>query len=387
MTRVIVNDMAGDYFRLKKGAVTMNYYFIVLAVIILLIIIFEFVNGLLNSQNDGSLSTGMISAGLGLVVTAFPGVIDTLVAFMGITLTGEMQASENNIISIICGVILMIAGCISSLVMKDRIFVLNMLGLFSQFEISDIKNIKDLKLADFKVKEIVIDFVDIYKSDDKMTDKVNEMIINKIEKQCNTFKDRSKEFESCYTGMGPIPYTILAGTYLANSQIERYFEYKRSDNKYYELSRKSKYPELKEVFPSNKKMNAKEVIVAISITRNVQECDMAQFGDMDIIRLEVDIPADNFIISKKQLNDYKIKILNCLEKIKVEYSQIECIHLLTSIPSCMSLEIGKMIALNNNRLPKVVSHHYVNAETPKYPFGIVVTENTFNNEKGKLIKN
>ena len=115
MTRVIVNDMAGDYFRLKKGAVTMNYYFIVLAVIILLIIIFEFVNGLLNSQNDGSLSTGMISAGLGLVVTAFPGVIDTLVAFMGITLTGEMQASENNIISIICGVILLIAGCIRSM--------------------------------------------------------------------------------------------------------------------------------------------------------------------------------------------------------------------------------------------------------------------------------
>lgn len=365
----------------------MNYYFIVLAVIIVLIIIFEFINGLLNSQNDNSLSTGMISAGLGLVVTAFPGVIDTLVAFMGLTLTGEMQASETNIISIICGVILMIAGCISSLVMKDRIFVLNMLGLFSQFEISDVKNIKDLKLVDFKVKEIVIDFVDIYKSDDKMTDKVNKMIINKIEKQCNTFKDRSKDFKSCYTGMGPIPYTILAGTYLANSQIERYFEYKRSDGKYYELSRKSKYPELKEVFPSDKKVNAKDVIVAISITREVHECDIAQFGDMDIIRLEVDTPADNLIISKKQLHDYKIRIVNCLEKIKIEYNQIECIHLLASIPSCMSLEIGKMIALNNSRLPKVVSHHYINAEIPKYPFGIVVTENTFNNEKGKLIKN
>lgn len=116
----------------------MNYYFIVLAVIILLIIVFEFINGLLNSQNDNYLSTGMISAGLGLVVTAFPRVIDTLVAFMRITLTGEMQASETNVISIICGVILMIAGWISSLVMKDRIFVLNMLRLFSQFEISDI---------------------------------------------------------------------------------------------------------------------------------------------------------------------------------------------------------------------------------------------------------
>ena len=363
----------------------MNYYFIVLAIIIVLILFFEFINGILNAKRDNYLPMAMISAGLGLVVTAFPGVMDILISFMGFTLNGEMQNSEPNIISIVCGVILMIIGISSHFVMRDRIFVLNMFGVFSQFEISDSKNIRDLKLADFKVKEIVIDFVDIYKSNKKMTNEINQMITKKIEKQCNTFKDRSKDFKSCYTGMGPIPYTILAGTYLANSQIERYFEYKRSEGKYYELGKKNKYPQLKEEFPINKNADRKDVVVAISITREVQECDMIQFEDMDIVRLKVDKPADNIIVSKRQLDNYKMKILNCLEKIKQEYNQIECIHLLASIPSCMSLEIGKMISLNNSRLPQVISYHYVNAEAPKYPYGIVVTENTFNDEKGKLI--
>lgn len=105
----------------------MNYYFIMIVVIIILVTIVEFINSLLNSKNDNSLSAAMISAGLGLIVTAFPGLIDSLITFMGVTLTGQMQASEINIVSIICGVILMIIGCIKDFYLMDSPLILMLL--------------------------------------------------------------------------------------------------------------------------------------------------------------------------------------------------------------------------------------------------------------------
>lgn len=370
-----------------EGRNTMNlYYLIGIIVVIALVLISEVVNGLLGPKNGNQLTIAMIMGGVGLIITAFPGVLDCLVNLLQISISGEVTSSNSNIIQIICGFILISFGFASYYVLKDRIFVLNMFGLYVQPEISEEKNIKDLKLSDFKVREAIIDFVDIFKSKSKMSDDINDTITKKISYETTKFKNRSNGFKSCFTGMGPIPYTIFAGTYLADSHMDRYFEYKRSDNKYIELKKKKKgYPVLLEQFPENPNINSKDVIVTLSITQMIQDNDAVQFGNLDIIKIKLDNPANNVIISINQLYDYKDKIMNCLEKLKNEYTQIERIYLLASIPSCMSLEIGKMIALNSNRIPKVISCHYVMSETPRYPFGIVITDNASKSEKGKLI--
>ena len=362
------------------------YYLIGIIIVIALVLISEVVNGLLGPKNGNQLTVAMIMGGFGLIITAFPGVLDCLVNLLQISISGEVTNSNSNIIQIICGFILIAFGFASYYVLKDRIFVLNMFGLYVQPEISEEKNIKDLKLSDFKVKEAIIDFVDIFKSKSKMSDDINETITKKISYETIKFKNRSNGFKSCFTGMGPIPYTIFAGTYLADSHMDRYFEYKRSDNKYIELKKKKKgYPALIEQFPENPNIDSKDVIVTLSITQMIQDSDAVQFGKLDIIKIKIDNPANNVIISINQLYDYKDKIMNCLEKLKNEYTQVERIYLLASIPSCMSLEIGKMIALNSNRIPKVISCHYVMSETPRYPFGILITDNASKSEKGKLI--
>lgn len=364
----------------------MIYYFIVISMIIIVNIIFELIVTL--SKSESSVSGSMITTGISLIVSAFPSFKGTIVGFLGQTIGNEASVPQTNILSIISGFVLIVFGIIYNKNIRDRIFILNMLGIFNQLEISDLQNIKNLKLADFKVKEILIDFVDVFSNG--INNKSNKIIVDKIKNQCIKFSNRSKDFISCYTGMGPIPYTILAGTYLADSKVERYFEYRRSTTSYYEVKdkkfRKNKYPELNESFMQDKNVSSTDVIVSISITREVKSCDLVQFGDMDVINLYVQEPKDNIITSKEQLNDYKNKIVNCLEKIKDEYNHIETIHLLASIPSCISIEIGKIISLNSNRLPKIISYHYINSANPKYQFGIVVSENSSNNIKGTLIK-
>ena len=235
----------------------MNYNIVVVTAIIIVVLITEFLINIINSKSESSTSGAMIATGITLIVTAFPSIIDSLVNLLGFALGTDVITSNGvNGVSIVCGGLLIVFGFIYEKNIRDRIFVLNMFGIYSQFEISEKKNITDLKLSDFKLKEITVDFVDIFKSG--ITESTNEIITKKIEKECLKFVERSRDFKSCYTGMAPIPYTILAGTYLANSKVERYFEYRRSENKYYELAKKAKrhYPELKKEYPENERLES-----------------------------------------------------------------------------------------------------------------------------------
>ncbi|NBK98520.1 MAG: SAVED domain-containing protein [Erysipelotrichia bacterium] len=260
-----------------------------------------------------------------------------------------------------------------------------MFGIPVQKEISDEGNIKDLRLADFKVKESIVDFVDVYNPN--MTEEINKLIVEKIKKNCTAFINRSKDYKSCFTGMAPIPYTILAGTYLSAGKTRRYFEYRRSDSKYYELCKnnRKRYDKLEMVFPNTISDDAKEVVVSLSVTRNVKSSDLAQFDGMDIIEIKLPNPKDNIITSVQQLDEYASFVLDNIEGLGNKYPKLEKVHSVASIPSCLSIELGKKFALNSHRLTQIVSYHYVNSQIPKYPFGIVVSDGSTEN-RGKLIK-
>lgn len=364
----------------------MNYLSIVAVALIVVVIVTEFILNIVDSNAESGLSGGLISAGITLIVSSFPSTLDSLINLFGFSLAGELSEQKVNNWSIGVGFVLVAIGIWCLFYIRDRIYVLNIFGLFIQPEVSEEQNIKNLKLVDFKVKEIIIDFVDIFKSQNKLTKKTNDIIVNKIKKDCEKFKNRSNGFANCYTGTAPIPYTILAGTYLADSHIERYFENDKRINKLVELNKKKRgYPELKQELPDNRTADSREIVVAVSITQTIQDSDIEQFKNMDVVRLYLDIPKDGAIESLNQLNDYKDKMINCIETLKNEYSKVETIYLIASMQSCLSVEIGKMISLKNNRIPKIISCHYIRSNTPKYPFGIVVSDNTASSEKGKLI--
>ena len=78
---------------------------------------------------------------------------------------------------------------------------------------------------------------------------------------------------------------------------------------------------------------------------------------------------------------YKNMIYRYLDSaLKERYKNLKKIHLAASIPSCLSLEIGKSIGAGSNRVPPIVVYHYVSSEDSKYTFGIFVS----GENKGKL---
>ena len=326
----------------------------------------------------------MVTSGVALITSAFPGTKEVLLEFIGTVIDKDVTYGPDYI-AIFCGIALIVLGMLYRKNIKDRIFVLNMFGIPVQKEISTEDTIKDLKLADYKVKEIIIDFVDIFKLG--VDESKNKIIVQKIKKICSEFVNRSKEFKvGCFTGMAPIPYTILAGTYLENGNVKRYFEKRRSDSKYYELSKKKKkYDPLKVNLPNSIDNSSTDVIVALSVTKQVQDCDITQFSGKDIIKIGLDIPADNVIETNRQVNDYAQKTVDEIENLKNIYPKLQRVHFVASIPSCLSIELGKRFALNSNRLAQIISYHYVNTETPKYPFGVVVADGR-NNQVGKYVR-
>ena len=292
-----------------------------------------------------------------------------------------------------CGLAMVFIGIWCYCSVRDRIFVFNMFGLSVKKEISDRENIKTLRLSDYKVKETIIDISDIYQMGTERDSKgkriendANKLICNRIEAQCKQFSNRSRERKSCFTGMAPIPYTILAGTYLTEGNTRRYFEYRKSNNSYYELRTKrkllEKFQSIDAAFPEETDQNASEIVVAVSITKNILDKDLEQFSSMPVVRISVENPKDNLIESLPQLDTYTELIMKTFEKIKGKYLEIHVIHLVASVPSCVSVELGKKIYSSTNRIPSIIAYHYVTNSNPRYPFGIYVTEDN----KGKLVE-
>lgn len=363
----------------------MNYTFIVLAGMITIFFVAEYIGKIINP--DSSMSVGIIAAGLELVLGSFPSILDEIVGLLSFTLTGKPLDNDVNKWSLIAGIVLIIVGIYIWQYVRDRFYVLNLFGLYSRREISEKKNIKDLKLNDFKIRERIIDFVNVFKMG--VDEQKNKIIINKISDECNKFKERSKEFDIGFTGTAPIPYTILAGTYLVDCDIKKYFEWNREQECFKSLlnTKKKKYDSLIIKEPDNKNSDLKSVIVAISTTKRVQMEQLRDFENQDVIEIYLENCRDNNIRYVSQLYEYRKTVLDELEKIGTDYPKLEQINLVASIPSCLSVEIGRMVAQNNNRVKKIVSYHFESQSEKLYPFGIVITESRGQYEKGAFVEN
>lgn len=363
----------------------MIYWLIIFILIVIICLIVYGIRHLNSKDSSTDISSTLITTGISLIISAFPGISDIIMSLIASSFS-ILITLEDNYVAIVCGFIFIALGLILRKDIKDRVFILNMFGIFVQKEISDVQNIKDLKLADFKVKEVIIDFVDLFNGN-SLDVTSNELIVKKIFKQCEAFSNRSKDFKSCYTGMAPIPYTILAGTKLSDCNLKRFFEYKRSTNSYYELKLKDgihKHEHLQVRYPKQIEKESEEVLVSLSITRRVQKEDLNQFGNLDTIEISLNDPKDNVVTTTEQLEDYGNTVLNAIEEIKVKYPQINTVHLVASIPSCVSIKLGMLFALSNNRLPRIISYHFMQGNQPKYPFGVAISD-IDSNDSGKLV--
>lgn len=184
----------------------MNYILIVLVGMVLIFFIVDMIAKIVSPDN--SLGAGIIAAGMELIVGAFPALIDNVLGLLSFQITGKQASDDVNVWSLVTGFVLLVVGILVLLFIRDRFYVLNMFGLYSQREIGDKQNVKQLKLNDYKIRERFIDFVNVFNMG--IDEKTNSIIVNKIEEECTKFKDRSAEFQKGFTGTPEIKqYSIL----------------------------------------------------------------------------------------------------------------------------------------------------------------------------------
>lgn len=345
---------------------------------------------LIIEKHNSNIGFAIVETGIALMLVGIPSVLEILIGFIAPALNIEIESvSERYLyVCMIAGIVLIMFGIIILIKMREHIFILNMLGI-NKREISDKKALKELGLADYKVKEQILDFIPVFGDGKKNDDRANKIITEQIENEVERFVHRTNNEKSCFTGMAPIPYTVLAGTYLGNANVCKYFEFNRfNGEKYYALKKKkfwnTKWQELKEIPEYKCNAEATEVVLAISISHKVQDDDLIVLAGKDVIRLEIESPKDNIIVFTDQLLEYKKVINDYLDvKLKQKYSQLKRVHIVASIHSCMALEIGKSIGMGTNRMPEIIVYHYISSDDKKYPYGICVS----GEKKGKLVKN
>lgn len=363
------------------------YWIIVVIAIIIMFFLVIAIKRLINKDSSTDVSVSLIITGISLIASAFQGTKEVIVAIVASLFCVSVETTTDYV-AIVCGFALIGLGLYYKHLIKEMIFVLNIFGLFAQPEISDACHMKELNLADFKVKESIIDFVDIFQYRDMSTDK-NTVIVKKIKKQCEAFRDKSSDTKACFTGMAPVPYTILAGNYLSGGSIKRYFEYNGATQKFAELDKKKRfknhrYSKLIVKYQDNLNEKSSDIVVAVSITFPIQDADINQF-DLDVLRIDLNEPKNNIVTSVDQLEEYCDTIITEIEGARLKYSNLKTVHLLASIPSCVSVLLGEQFCLRSNRLPKIIAYHFMNSNRPKYPFGIVVADSD-KNCCGKLIQ-
>lgn len=291
--------------------------------------------------------------------------------------SGYVKSPNTNYVLLGCGIALILFGIILWRSIGTRIYVLNMLGKVKH-EISDIRFLNALKLKDYQVKETILDLR--WEAND-VNPQTWKKAKTQIEEYVNEFSARSDASTVCFTGMAPIPFEVYAGSCMNGHTIKRFFEYKRSEDTYYELIPKCNFSPIERM--KNKKIPAltesvlagddsAEVVIAVSITQTVQDSDLRQFN-CPTIRLGINNPKDNAITSITQLKDYVDKTDKLIIKLKDIYPKLSRIHLVCAVPSCYAFDLGSKLGHLDNRLPEIMVHHYVSTATPKYKYGIVVT--------------
>ena len=334
-----------------------------------------------NQNKEQGISSLLITTALSLIVGSFGSFWDKFIQFLSILKNSETakesiaiikETSEPNIPQLITGAILLIAGIYFWKYIKNKIYILNINGYYDK-RIEG--NNRDLGLGKFEFKEREIDFIQTYKKGINPT--TTKDIANMLKEKVTSFKDESKEFKRGYTGIAPIPFVALAGTYLQREKIDHYFEFDKIDTeKYYELKEGNGYSALEVKTDLNHlNPNVTEVVLSISVTKEIKDVQLTQFEGIDIVKLAVDTPEDNKIRYTNQLKDYVKTIMDTIEEIGATK-----VHLVCSSQSCLALEIGKRI--ENYRMAQVICYFFDMHNQKKYPWGIVLN----GDEKGKYIQ-
>jgi hypothetical protein len=365
----------------------MNAMLYIILAVLFIGAIFLFRN-MANQKKEQGYANILFTTGISLIVTGFGtffnNVMQTLTMFQSKSVQDSLKIQEAfsdvNYPSLTIGLVLIVTGGLFHRYINNKMFILNINGYYDR-RIEGYH--KELSLSTFEFKEREVDFVRLFKTN-KMNKTLASTIGGLIEEKVKSFKEESKHFQRGYTGIAPIPFIALAGTHLKREKIDNYYEFDKVESQsYYSLkqekawrlfSKSQDYPELKLCSDiSRLDVNKKEAVIAISVTQNIMDADLAQFYPAEIVRLSIDNPCDNAIQFEAQLIEYRKQIVDKIYALRGYMQNLEIIHMVYSGQSCLALEIGK--SMEDYRMPPIVIYQFNSQDAKKYPWGIKINGN------------
>ncbi|QSO48414.1 SAVED domain-containing protein [Alicyclobacillus mengziensis] len=334
------------------------------------------VNGFRKKKKEQGFAKSMISMGFGLIPTSFGGDWgDKLFAlasgFILKTPSSEVlqqidQTSQLNLAQLVVGIVLLGLGIFFDIHVRRKYYILNidMIGR----RIDNYEN--SAGLSHFDYKEYVIDIK--RECQGVMTSETAKDIHQIIEENMKAFRERTAQLKRGYTGVSPIPFVMLAGTYFSREYVNEYYEFDKHNEVYVSLTAQKKhFPKLKRrTNLDNLDHNATEVVLAISLTKQIDSVDTEQF-QLPIVHLSVDKPGDNVITSKVQLREYRQTVYDTIMEIQNKLLHVTKMHLLYSGQSCLAFEMGKFFnELDSNRISEVISYQYSRQLQPRYHWSL-----------------
>ena len=226
-------------------------------------------------NNDTKLANFVMSTGISLVLSALITHAEFTFGILAKLADVPAPAMSVSWITLFVGLLMLGIGVYLRKELKDKIFVLNMYGITPR-DVSEQKAIKELRLSDFKLKEQIINIIPLLHARDANTE-INHIICGLIKAEALKFVNRAEGQACCFTGMAPIPYTVLAGTYLASADLHKYFEFdKHNGGEFYEVKKycrwkwqsiykRKSWAHLSVNWPHAEESNATEIVIAISI--------------------------------------------------------------------------------------------------------------------------
>lgn len=346
-------------------------YFSIIAVLIVIFGIISLIFKRNKRQLENGFALNLMSTGLALIVDSFGKLSDKVFA-----LIDANQPTSNNYVQLVSGFILLILGFWMKKYIKNRIGILNLLGV-KERRIEEHKSDVGLNQFEFKEHEIDLSLYPKKAMNQERYDDSTELIEHKIKSFCSENKNLIKG----YTGTAPIPLTLFAGYCYKGGPTTKFYEYNRFEGKYYMLknanrwygkNRKFPHLKLKQSLEELNIQNQEEVVLGVSVTMTITAEQVQQFN-APFIHLSLDNPEHNSIRYVEQLNNYVKKIFDILTKIS-QYSNIKRIHLVISSQSCLVFELGKQIT-TETYMKEIINYHFVNNSVPNYVWGIAFNNN------------
>ena len=178
-----------------------------------------------------------------------------------------------------------------------------------------------------------------------------------------------RDFTFVYGGLAPVPFTFLTGVLIDDENSVRIFDWDRHTEGWRQLDGKDDGKRFKPADLSQVPDSSQEVALAVSVSYGVNANDVrAKVGRVPIVTLDLEDGSPNCHWAEEKQIALGEQFLNTV--IGLGNRGVRRIHLFLAAQNSVVFRFGRLYDKRN--LPEVVVYQFQRAETPPYPWGILM---------------